>query len=359
MVHATSFIVLHFSPPAATTTAPNARRSAAHQVLLHLSTHCAIDHSLVRILLLQHINMAPVEFHRYIDTRGDSIIYKFDPEVARNPDPAWPNDSAISVYHHYVLKKHCTINFHSDLLPMELVIERWRHDKQSFQPVVGMVMYKENMPAEDGFGALLTMQYMWKGWNHGKGYRRGWAKLQICGLDRLSRATVVSQDKGKDSASIEPFPRANLVTLVEERKRRDSKDLEESETRHATKESDTADNAEVRNQTQSTNSDIADVPLPEFAPEHRTNELEHGYDRVIEYFKQGRDRTAPKRSKNNRTGNNNNMKKMEVDYRLKQEYWPGLLQVSHVPISANTVLTAWDIDIHRDNHLSGIQSLLC
>lgn len=130
---------------------------------------------------MQYINMAPVEFHRYIDARGDTIIYKFDPEVARNPDPEWPNDSAISVYHHYVLKKHCTINFHSDLLPLELVIERWRHDKQSFQPIVGMVMYKERIPAEDGFGAMLTMQYMWKGWNHGEGYRRGWAKLCVSG----------------------------------------------------------------------------------------------------------------------------------------------------------------------------------
>lgn len=147
--------------------------------------------------------------------------------------------------------------------------------------------------------------------------------------------------------------------MVEERKRRDSKDLEESETRQATKESDTAGNAEIRNRTQSTNSDVADVPLPEIAPRHGIKESERGHDRVIEYLEQGRDRTAPKRSKKNRMGSNNNMKKMEVDYRLKQEHWPGLLQVSHVPISAETLLTACNIDIHRDNYLPGMQSLLC
>lgn len=125
--------------------------------------------------------MAPIEFHRYTDTRGDTIIYKFDPDIARNPDPTWPNDSAISVYHHYVLNKHCTINHHSDLLPLDLAIDRWRNDKQSSQPIVGMVMYKENISTEDRFGSQLKTQYMWKGWNHGEGYRRGWAKLCVSG----------------------------------------------------------------------------------------------------------------------------------------------------------------------------------
>ncbi|UPX17308.1 uncharacterized protein EKO05_0007673 [Ascochyta rabiei] len=125
--------------------------------------------------------MAPVEFHRYIDARGDTIIYKFDPEVARSPDPAWPNDSAVSVYHHYILRKHCTINYHSDLLPLDLVMDRWRNDKPSFQPIIGMVMYKENNHTDDSFGAHLKTQYMWKGWHHGEGYRRGWAKLCVSG----------------------------------------------------------------------------------------------------------------------------------------------------------------------------------
>jgi hypothetical protein len=125
--------------------------------------------------------MAPTEFHRYTDNRGDTIIYKFDPEVARNPDPAWPNDSAVSVYHHYTLTKPCTINYHSDLLPLDLAVERWRTDKQSSQPIIGMVMYKESDPLGRGFGTSLQTQYIWKGWNHGEGYRRGWAKLSVSG----------------------------------------------------------------------------------------------------------------------------------------------------------------------------------
>ena len=123
--------------------------------------------------------MAPIEFHRYTDARGDTIVYKFDPEIARDPNPAWPSDSAISVYHHYILKKHCTINHHSDLLPLDLAIERWRTDRQSLQPAIGMVIYKENNLIEDGCDIYSKTQYMWKGWNHGEGYRRGWAKLCV------------------------------------------------------------------------------------------------------------------------------------------------------------------------------------
>lgn len=123
--------------------------------------------------------MAPAEFHRYIDPRGDSIIYKFDPEIARTPDPKWPNDSPITVFHHYKINKQITVNYHSDLLPLECAIDRWRNDKQSIQPIIGMVMHNEKDPGYNGVGARTSTQYIWKGWNHGEGYRRGWAKLSV------------------------------------------------------------------------------------------------------------------------------------------------------------------------------------
>lgn len=126
--------------------------------------------------------MAPVEFHRYIDGGGDTIIYKFDPEVTRRPDSRWPNDSAVTVYQHYVITKRTgTVNYHSDLLPLELAIERSRSDKQSLQPHVGKIMYTEDSPVEDGAAGKMKMQYIWKGWSHGEGYRRGWAKLCVSG----------------------------------------------------------------------------------------------------------------------------------------------------------------------------------
>ena len=125
--------------------------------------------------------MAPVEFYRYTDARGDIIVYKFDPEISRSPDPNWPNDSAVSVYHHYIITKHIPVNHHSDPLPLDLVMERWRNDKQSSQPLIGMVMYKEEAPVKDGSGAQLETQYIWKGWSHDEGYRRGWAKLSVSG----------------------------------------------------------------------------------------------------------------------------------------------------------------------------------
>ena len=43
-----------------------------------------------------------------------------------------------------------------------------------------MVMYEENASVEDGLvGTQLKMQYKWKGWDHGEGYRRGWARLCV------------------------------------------------------------------------------------------------------------------------------------------------------------------------------------
>jgi len=125
--------------------------------------------------------MAPAEFHRYIDARGDSIIYKFDPEIARTPDPRWPNDSPVSVFHHYTVNKQVTVNYHSDLLPLEIAMERWRNDKQSVQPLIGTVMYNEKDPSYIGAGVQTSTQYVWKGWSHGEGYRRGWAKLSVSG----------------------------------------------------------------------------------------------------------------------------------------------------------------------------------
>ena len=125
--------------------------------------------------------MAPIEFYRYKDARGDTIIYKFDPEIARKPDPKWPNDSAVSVYHCYHIEKYIYTNYHSDLMPLDLAIERWRNDKQSLQPIIGKVMCTEDIPVEDGSGAQITAQYLWKGWGHGEGYRRGWSKLFVSG----------------------------------------------------------------------------------------------------------------------------------------------------------------------------------
>lgn len=122
--------------------------------------------------------MAPVEFHRYTDARGDTIIYKFDADIARNPDPKYPNDSPISVYHHYTFRTSTKDYYHSILLPLTPAVERWRSDKQVLQPGIGMVMHEEDANMEDG----LRTQYKWKGWDHGEGYRRGWAKLCVSGL---------------------------------------------------------------------------------------------------------------------------------------------------------------------------------
>ena len=130
--------------------------------------------------------MTPREFHHYKDDRDDLITYKFNPDIARMPDPKWPNDSAISVYSYYESPRF----YHSRLVPLEEAMQRWRKDPQ--QPPLGKVMYTEDIKAEDGSIAK-KVQYVWKGWSHGEGYRRGWAKLDggddgILTMPRTSRS---------------------------------------------------------------------------------------------------------------------------------------------------------------------------
>ncbi|KAH6625191.1 hypothetical protein C7974DRAFT_376744 [Boeremia exigua] len=154
--------------------------------------------------------MAPIEFHRYLDARGDTIIYKFDPDVARRPDPSWPNDSAVSVYHYYAINRHINVNYHSDLLPLDLAVERWRNDKQSSQPAVGMVMYKEDSSGECGYGNQMKTQYIWRGWGHGEGYRRGWAKLSVLKPPANDFSFPPEQDsESKSSVTLENPERKN------------------------------------------------------------------------------------------------------------------------------------------------------
>jgi hypothetical protein len=124
--------------------------------------------------------MAPIRFHSYRDQRGDTIVYSFDPDIARTPDPKWPNDSAISVFSYHESPKF----YHSRLVPLEEAMQRWRNDKQALQPTLGMIMHTEYTYSEDG-SITQKSQYVWKGWSHGEGYRRGWAKLSSGGDGRL------------------------------------------------------------------------------------------------------------------------------------------------------------------------------
>jgi hypothetical protein len=110
--------------------------------------------------------MPPIEFHRYQDARGDTIIYKFDPDTAKYPHDN--TDCPITVYHHYRIEYSSKILHHSDLLPLEMAMDRWRKEKL---PPAGLVMYVEhNNDAKS--------QYVWKGWEFGNGGEVGWAMLR-------------------------------------------------------------------------------------------------------------------------------------------------------------------------------------
>jgi hypothetical protein len=284
--------------------------------------------------------MAPTEFHRYTDTRGDTIIYKFDPEIARNPDPAWPNDSAVNVCHHYVLKKSCTINHHSDLLPLDIAMERWRKDKQSSQPIIGMVMYKEDNANENGFGVSLMTQYIWKGWNHGEGYRRGWAKLcvqgsvnefrtrlplmwsyrQICGLDRSERVTVAAKIEEKEQTDLDRYSRMDAKAPIEVKERKNSKNPQDSENLQV---------AEYSQETRSVYSQEKSQQSPVMSVDKRKADLKGVEDEeqiyripVINPDKREQGVAASLHKHRNRGKRG---KKLVIDYRLGLEEWPGLL----------------------------------
>ncbi|KAF3010051.1 hypothetical protein E8E13_011529 [Curvularia kusanoi] len=83
--------------------------------------------------------MPPLTFHTYKTRAGDTVTFKFSPDIARNPDPIWPHDSAVSVCVFYESKLH----YHSDLLALEEAVKRWREDGKTLQPKIGTVMYEE------------------------------------------------------------------------------------------------------------------------------------------------------------------------------------------------------------------------
>lgn len=116
--------------------------------------------------------MAPIEFYRYTESRGDTVIYKFDMDVIQNPSHYPANDSPISVYHHYRVNYHHKYLLHSDLLPEELAIERWHRDQQ---PKSNLVMHKE---VSQRGGMFVRTSYVWMGWQWDNNGVKGYKKLE-------------------------------------------------------------------------------------------------------------------------------------------------------------------------------------
>jgi hypothetical protein len=117
--------------------------------------------------------MSPIEFHRYQDARADTIIYKFDPDAAKYPHGN--SECPITVYHHYRVEYSSKVLYHSDLVPLDLAMERWKKEKL---PGAGMIMYAE-YTKDPGTGEVVKSQYVWKGWEFGDGWEAGWIK--VCG----------------------------------------------------------------------------------------------------------------------------------------------------------------------------------
>lgn len=79
--------------------------------------------------------MTAHEVYRYLDSRGDTIIYKFDPELLNDPV-----ESPISIFHEWRQDFHKTIQWSSMLLDTESAIERYKKDKK---PSPGFLLHEE------------------------------------------------------------------------------------------------------------------------------------------------------------------------------------------------------------------------
>ena len=115
------------------------------------------------------------------------------------------------------------------------------------------------------------------------------------------------------------------MTPIAEKEREHSKDLPDSKTLHDPKHAQPMNKLSIKHPSQADETDRLEDSLPEISSRHGTSELAVAHDRVIEDFEHVQDCTSPKRKKPNKHRNRGKNKKMEVDYRLKGEYWPGLL----------------------------------
>ena len=78
--------------------------------------------------------MVDRQVFRYTDSRGDTIIYKFDPKLISHPD-----ESPITVFHEWRQDFHNRLQLTSTLLDKESVIERYKKDKK---PAVGTLLWE-------------------------------------------------------------------------------------------------------------------------------------------------------------------------------------------------------------------------
>jgi hypothetical protein len=78
--------------------------------------------------------MVDRQVFRYTDPRGDTIIYKFDPDLLHHP-----TESPITIFHEWRQDFHNRIQLTSTQLDKESAIERCRKDKR---PAVGTLLWE-------------------------------------------------------------------------------------------------------------------------------------------------------------------------------------------------------------------------
>jgi len=88
------------------------------------------------------------ESYRYTDSRGDTIIFKFEPRLIHDS-----TESPVSVFHEWVQNCIDKILLTSTLLKREDIIDRYKKDKK---PVVGTLLWE----GKDGSGVWVKCRFV-------------------------------------------------------------------------------------------------------------------------------------------------------------------------------------------------------
>ncbi|KAF9739747.1 hypothetical protein PMIN06_006748 [Paraphaeosphaeria minitans] len=100
--------------------------------------------------------MAAREVYRYVDRRGDSIIFKFDPALINDP-----TDGPLSVYHVWRHETKTTTQWSSMLLDRISAAERWQADKK---PITGLLLWQGEVNGKQMVVRFVGFEKAEKGW---------------------------------------------------------------------------------------------------------------------------------------------------------------------------------------------------
>ncbi|KAK7192548.1 hypothetical protein PSPO01_01256 [Paraphaeosphaeria sporulosa] len=129
--------------------------------------------------------MTAREVYRYVDKRGDSIIFKFDPALINDT-----TDGPLSVYHVWRHQTKTSTQWSSMLLDRISATERWKVDKK---PMAGLLLWQGEV---NGKQMVVSLE----------AGREPNERSPLLSVDPLPEQQDASPDDSSDTASLKPQP---------------------------------------------------------------------------------------------------------------------------------------------------------